>query len=69
MYEGICSAFDSTHVVGCFHPLCQPYLFQKYFACSHYQVHLRRALGQNEYPMPVLMSETLSDSLFRTQWQ
>ena len=26
--EGYAPHSDSTHVVGCFHPLCQPYLFQ-----------------------------------------
>ena len=64
MYEGYAPHSDSTHVVGC---------FIRYVSPAYFKVFRLRPLSgsfeaerwdKNEYPMPVLMSETLSDSLF-----
>lgn len=64
MYEGYAPHSDSTHVVGCYIRYVSPTYFNVFrlqplhgsFDANHWD--------ENEYPMPVLMSETLSDSLF-----
>lgn len=64
MYEGYAPHLDSTHVVGCFIRYVSPDYFKVFrlqpLSGSFEAVHWNK----NEYPMPVLMSETLSDSLF-----
>lgn len=64
MYEGYASHSDSAHVVGCFIRYVSPDYFKVFrlqpLSGSFEAVHW----NENEYPMPVLMSETLSDSLF-----
>lgn len=64
MYEGYAPHSDSTHVTGCFIRYVSPTYFKVFrlrplrgtFDAAHWDEH--------EYPVPVLMSETLSDSLF-----
>lgn len=64
MYEGYAPHSDSAHVMGC---------FIRYVSSAYFKVFRLQPLSgafdavhwdKNEYPMPVLMSETLSDSLF-----
>lgn len=63
-YEGYAPHSDSAHVVGCFIRYVSPAYFKVFrlqpLSGSFEAVHW----NENEYPMPVLMSETLSDSLF-----
>ena len=44
MYEGYAPHSDSTHVVAV-SSVMSALLISRYFACSHYQVHLRRSVG------------------------
>ena len=64
MYEGYAPHSDSTHVVGCFIRYVSPTYFKVFRLQPLYGSFEADHWDENEYPMPVLMSETLSDSLF-----
>lgn len=66
VYEGYAPHSDSTHVTNC---------YIRYVSSSYFKVfHLKPVIGKldiarwkaTEYPMPALMSITLSDSVFHT---
>ena len=64
MYEGYAPHSDSTHVVGCFIRYVSPTYFKVFRLQPLSGSFEAERWDKNEYPMPVLMSETLSDSLF-----
>lgn len=65
-YEGYASHTDSTHVTGCYIRYVNPTYFKVFHLKSLSGTFHSDQWKESEYPMPVLMSVSLCDSVFHS---